>query len=139
MVRFYYYIEKRKTGKNIESHLSQEEDFSCEEEGVVCPNIYKKKEAHTFTYLIELDGVKSKEDIQLSLEPGDMLQLQATPSEKIIYHGLSKKTPIKEYQATIRVPLDIEAENIEAEFQEDDQILRIVIRRPKKSEEIEIK
>lgn len=139
MTHFYFYTEKKKKGKKIEAHLLAEEDFSCEDRGVVRPNVYKRKKGNRINYLIELDGVESKRDIDITLESGDILHLQATPFEEVMAHSLCGVNEIKEYQVKLHLPTETNAKDIEAEYDEEREFLIVTIRKPKKKEKIEIK
>ncbi|NIQ06789.1 MAG: Hsp20/alpha crystallin family protein [Candidatus Korarchaeota archaeon] len=139
MDHFYFYIEKRKKESGMDAHLLEEADFSCEEHGVARPNVYERKEANRYHYLIELDGVKRKKDIDVSLEAGDVLNITAKPSLQVIYRSLSGNIPIKEYRARIQIPMDVDAEDIGAEFKKKEEMLHITVQKPKKAKEIEVK
>lgn len=136
---FYFYTEKKKKGKKIEAHLLAEEDFWCEDRGIARPNVYKRKKGSKINYMIELDGVRSKREIDITLESGDILSLQAKPSKEVMAHSLCGLNEIKEYQVNLRLPTETNAEDINAEYDEEREVLTLTIRKPKKKEKIEIK
>lgn len=138
MDRYHFYEEGKGSTRRIEAHLLEEDDFTCEESGIVSPNIFERKQASVLHYVIELDGVESKDDIGIKLEAGDILHIEATPSKEIFYHSLSKKVPVKKYRARIQVLLDIDTEDVTAKYQETEEVLRITIKKPEKAKTIEI-
>lgn len=138
MNRYHFYEETEGSTKRIEAHLLEEDDFTCEESGIISPNIFERKQPHILHYLLELDGVESKDNIHIKLESGDILHIEATPSKKVFYHSLSKKVPIKKYRARIQVLMDIEAKDVHAKFQESEEVLRITIKKPETAQTIEV-
>lgn len=139
MGHFYFYTEKKKKGKKIEAHLLAESDFSCEEEGIARPNVYKRRKGSKINYLIELDGVHHKKDINLTLESGDIITIKAIPSEEVMVRSLCGTNPIKEYQVKLRLPTETNAKDVKAEYDTERELLTLKIRKPKKKETIEIK
>lgn len=138
---FYYYEEyfyatyRAPRGRHT-SHI-WEEEYASEEEGSKTAKVYEEFLRDEIRYYIELPGVTSPEDIEITLE-GANLKVVAKIKKTIIYPGLRKKVKLSEYRADIRLPFRPDPNDILTEFDSRKSLLIIRVRKRSKSYKLNI-